>query len=196
MTAEEEVVRQGDAAATNRSEGRDGPTVHGVSVDGLAIELIAELTARGLSVAVAESLTGGLLTAKLIDPPGASAVVWGGVVAYNTELKHSLLGVDSYVLAAHGAVHPDVAGRMAVGVREHCRVSGRPADIGIATTGAAGPDPQDGQPAGTVFVGISTPAGTRVTRLALSGDRSEIRNTTVYEALLLLKNAVDELGNK
>jgi nicotinamide-nucleotide amidase len=193
MTEEENVVSDGGATGADEP---GGPYIHGVGVDGLAIELILDLTFRGLSVAVAESLTGGLLTAKLIDPPGASAVVWGGVVAYNTELKHTLLGVDSSVLAVHGAVHPDVAARMAVGVREHCRVGGRPADIGIATTGAAGPDPQDGQPAGTVFVGISTPAGTRVTALALSGDRSEIRNTTVYESLLLLKNAVDDLGNK
>jgi nicotinamide-nucleotide amidase len=193
VTAEEHVVPGGGATDPVAA---GGPYIHGVSVDGLAIELVLDLTSRGLSVAVAESLTGGLLTAKLIDPPGASAVIWGGIVAYNTELKHTLLGVDSSVLAVHGAVHPDVAARMAVGVREHCRVGGRPADIGIATTGAAGPDPQDGQPPGTVFVGISTPAGTRVTPLALSGERSEIRNTTVYEALLLLKRTVDDLGNK
>nr|WP_227497300.1 CinA family protein [Planctomonas psychrotolerans] len=165
-------------------------------MDGLAIELILELRFRGLTVAVAESLTGGLLAAKLIDPPGASAVVMGGVVAYNSALKHSLLGVESSVLAIHGAVSPDVASRMALGVRERCAVDGRPTDIGIATTGAAGPDPQDGQPPGTVYLGISTSRGTRVVPLVLDGDRPTIRNTTVYQALLLMKRTMAEFGNK
>jgi len=191
MTRDDAVRDDGERPERGGGSSHDGDTV-----DALAIELIHDLTTRGLSVAVAESLTGGLLAAKLIDPPGASAVVWGGVVAYNTELKHTLLGVDSSVLAVHGAVHPDVAARMAVGVREHCRVGGRPADIGVATTGAAGPDPQDGQPAGTVFIGVSTASGTRVTALSLAGDRGDIRAATVREALRLLRSTVDGLGNK
>ncbi|HEY2642418.1 MAG TPA: nicotinamide-nucleotide amidohydrolase family protein, partial [Galbitalea sp.] len=96
--------------------------------------VIAELTARGLTIAVAESLTGGLLVAELISVPGASAVVNGGVVAYNTALKHSLLGVDQQLLATRGAVDPDVAGQMAAGVRLACAVDGVPADLGVATT--------------------------------------------------------------
>ena len=152
----------------------------------LAANLIATLTERGMTVGVAESLTGGLLVAELIRPPGASAVVRGGIVAYNTELKHSLLGVDVSVLAVHGPVHPDVARQMAAGVRAALTVEGLPADIGISTTGVAGPDPQGGQPVGTVFVGIAIGIEIHVLELALEGDREAIRSTVVYESLLEL----------
>jgi nicotinamide-nucleotide amidase len=149
----------------------------------LAADVVAELTRRHLSIAVAESLTGGLLVAELISVPGASAVVRGGVVAYDTQLKHTILGVDAALLAAHGAVHPDVAGSMAIGVRSVCEVGGEPASIGISTTGVAGPDPQDGQSVGTVFVGISTDAGLEVLDLVLDGDRQAIRDAVVSESL-------------
>ena len=101
-----------------------------------AADLVAELTRRGLTIAVAESLTGGLLVAELIAVPGASLVVRGGVVAYATDLKEELLGVDAALLAASGPIHPDVARQMADGVRRRLG-----ADIGISTTGAAGPGP-------------------------------------------------------
>ncbi len=145
--------------------------------------MIRRLTREGLTIAVAESLTGGLLVAELINTPGASVVVLGGVVAYNTELKHSVLGVSDELLASHGAVHPDVAAQMATGVRTALAVAGEPARIGISTTGVAGPDPQDGQPVGTVFLGFAI--GDRVTtqRLALSGSRSDIRSATVEASL-------------
>jgi nicotinamide-nucleotide amidase len=145
--------------------------------------VIRRLTREGLTIAVAESLTGGLLVAELINTPGASVVVLGGVVAYNTELKHSVLGVSDELLASHGAVHPDVAAQMATGVRTALAVAGEPARIGISTTGVAGPDPQDGQPVGTVFLGFAI--GDRVTtqRLALSGSRSDIRSATVEASL-------------
>jgi nicotinamide-nucleotide amidase len=146
-------------------------------------EVIALLIERGLTIAVAESLTGGLLIASLVDVPGASAAVLGGVVAYNTELKHSLLGVDAELLAAHGAVHPDVAKQMALGVRIRLAVAGRPADVGLATTGVAGPEPQDGQPVGTVFVGIAVGAEVQSVGLTLSGSRANIRTQTVHETL-------------
>lgn len=145
-------------------------------------ELIAVLAARGLTVAVAESLTGGLLIAALIAPAGASAVVNGGVVVYNTELKHSLLGVDSALLAEHGPVHPDVARQLARNVRERLAVAGRPADIGIATTGIAGPDPQDGIPPGTVYLGLSIDDETLSRELCLSGSRDEVRASAVVAA--------------
>lgn len=151
-----------------------------------AADLVAELTRRHLTIAVAESLTGGLLVAELVGVPGASAVVRGGVVAYDTELKRTILGVDAALLATHGAVHPDVASAMAVGVRRVCEVGGEPASIGISTTGVAGPDPQDGQPVGTVFVGISTDAGIEVFRLSLHGDRQAIRAAVVSESLSML----------
>ncbi len=145
--------------------------------------LIRHLTDRGLTVAVAESLTGGQLAAELIRPAGASAVVTGGVVAYNTAVKHSLLGVDAELLAEHGAIHPLVAEQMAAGARTLLSVDGKPADIGVATTGVAGPDPQDGHAPGTVFLGLSMSGGTRSIGLTLTGDRDTIRRDTVAAAI-------------
>lgn len=149
----------------------------------LGARVIELLTARHQSIAVAESLTGGMLVAELIRTPGASAVVRGGVVAYATELKHSLLGVDAGVLAAHGAVHPDVAAQMAAGVREHLAVGGEPAHIGLSTTGVAGPDQQDGQPVGTVYLGFAIGTEVLTKHLELSGSREDIRSAVVYECL-------------
>lgn len=146
-------------------------------------ELIAVLAARGLTVAVAESLTGGELVAELTRPAGASAVVLGGVVVYATELKHSLVGVDQVLLDAHGPVHADVADQLARGVRTRLAVAGRPADIGLATTGVAGPDAQGGRPPGTVFLGLSLGDRTRVIELALTGTRAEIRRQVVQRVI-------------
>lgn len=148
-----------------------------------AAAVIATLTARHWSIAVAESLTGGLLTAELVRIPGASLVLRGGVVAYDTNIKHSLLGVDAGLLALHGAVHPDVAAQMATGVRAALAVAGEPAHVGISTTGVAGPDPQDGQPVGTVFLGFAIGDRVRTTGLQLSGTRDEIRSAVVSESL-------------
>ncbi len=145
--------------------------------------LVAELARRGLRLAVAESLTGGLLAAELIRIPGASAVVNGGIVAYATPLKHRLLGVDAELLAAEGAVHPEVARQMARGARAALAVGGRDAELGVATTGVAGPEPQDGRPPGTVYVGVSGPDGERAVELQLSGDRAAIRAETVRRAV-------------
>jgi nicotinamide-nucleotide amidase len=149
-------------------------------------EVIALLKQRGLTIAVAESLTGGLLVSELIRTPGASAVVNGGVVAYNTALKHSVLGVDAGLLAANGPVDPRVAEQMAAGVRSALAVEGTPADVGISTTGVAGPRPQDGKPVGTVYLGFAI--GTRVTSVALhlSGSRDDIRTAVVSESLTRL----------
>lgn len=152
----------------------------------LSAQIVSLLTARHYRIAVAESLTGGLLVAELIRTPGASAVVSGGVVAYNTELKHTVLGVNAEILAVHGAVHADVAAQMAAGVREHLAVAGEPAYIGISTTGVAGPDPQDGQPVGTVFLGFAIGTEVRTKQLALSGSREDIRSAVVYESLVEL----------
>jgi nicotinamide-nucleotide amidase len=118
----------------------------------IARDLISALRERGQTVAVAESLTGGLICAALIEVSGASAAVRGGVVAYATELKHRLLDVDAGLLARNGPVDPDVAAQMALGVRERLG-----ADWGLATTGVAGPDPQDGVEPGRVYVGIAGP---------------------------------------
>ena len=146
-------------------------------------EVVQRLTSRGLTIAVAESLTGGLLVAELIRTPGASAVVNGGVVAYNTAVKHSVLGVDAGLLAERGAVDPEVAEQMASGVRSALAVEGRAADIGISTTGVAGPEPQDGKPVGTVYLGFATETEVVSVALRLSGSRDGIRKAVVSESL-------------
>ncbi|PDP89008.1 damage-inducible protein CinA [Glycomyces fuscus] len=144
------------------------------------------LLAAGATCATAESLTGGLVGAHLTSVPGASGTYRGGVVAYATDAKESVLGVPGELLAEHGAVHPEVAGHMALGVR---RLLG--SDYGVAVTGVAGPDPQDGQPVGTVFVAVATPGGdTRVRRFRFTGDRGGIRYRTVEGALLLLDSTL------
>jgi len=150
------------------------------------VALVRTLIERRLTIAAAESLTGGLLTAELTSVPGASAVVLGGAVVYATELKHTLLGVDDALLAAEGPVHPEVARQLAAGVRERLAVDGRPADLGVATTGVAGPDPQGGRPVGTVYLGVASSEGSRAIALELSGDRDAIRRATVVEAVRAL----------
>ncbi|MFF2812928.1 CinA family protein [Streptomyces sp. NPDC058000] len=144
-----------------------------------ALEVLA---GRRQSLAVAESLTGGLVAGELTAVPGASRVVRGSVTAYATDVKRELLGVDGALLAARGAVDGEVARQMAGGVR---RVLG--ADWGIATTGVAGPEPQDGQPVGTVYVAVQGPDGEdAVRRLGLTGDRDRIRRDSVHAVLALL----------
>lgn len=155
-----------------------------------AAALIAELTARGETVAVAESLTGGLVVATLVGVPGASAVVRGGVVAYATPVKHSVLGVSDTLLASNGAVDPEVARQMATGVRTALAVDGAAATWGISTTGVAGPDPQDGKPVGTVFVGIASEDGATAYELHLDGDREAIRQATVSELLARMSSTI------
>ncbi|MER7752969.1 CinA family protein [Kitasatospora sp. NPDC097643] len=147
----------------------------------MAARAHAALRGAGGTVAVAESLTGGLLAAALVDVPGASATFRGSVTAYATELKASVLGVDEGLLAVHGPVHPVVAGQMAEGVR---RLLG--ATYGLATTGVAGPEPQDGQPVGTVHLAVAGPQGTLVSSHRLSGGRATIRHGAVTAALQLL----------
>lgn len=155
--------------------------------DPVQVRVLAALRRRGETLAVAESLTGGLLTARLVDVPGASAVLRGGVVAYATDLKHRLLGVDSDLLARRGPVDGEVAGRLADGAR--LRLD---ADWGLATTGVAGPQPQDGLPVGTVFLAVGGPPGRWVRRLELSGDRPQVRGAAVAAALDLLLFALGE----
>jgi nicotinamide-nucleotide amidase len=154
-------------------------------------ELLDVLVRRGETLAVAESLTGGLLAATLVDVPGASRAFRGGLVAYATDLKASLAGVPADLLAAVGPVHGDVAAALALGARTRCA-----ADWGLATTGVAGPDPQEGAPVGTVFVAISSavPGGRDAGRqLHLDGSRAAIRAGTVAAALELLATVVGEL---
>jgi nicotinamide-nucleotide amidase len=148
----------------------------------LLAALHADLRELEATVAVAESLTGGLLTAALTDTPGASATVRGGLVVYATPLKASLAGVPAQLLAERGAVDPDVAVALARGARSRLD-----ATYGLGVTGVAGPDPQDGKPVGTVFVALAGPDGEVVAERALAGDRAAIRVGAVAAALDVLK---------
>ncbi len=156
--------------------------------------LIDGLARSQLTVASAESLTGGLLTAVLTEVPGASAVVRGGLIVYATELKHNLAGIDAHLLAARGPVDPDVAMALATGVRSACGSS-----VGLGLTGVAGPDAQNGVPVGTWYVGLSWGGGSRLTshlpqQSATSygpGSRAQIRNAAVQAAVELLESLID-----
>ena len=166
-----------------------------------AADVVRLLTVRGEVLAVAESLTGGLVAAEITSVPGASKAFRGSVTAYATELKREVLGVDAQLLAARGAVDAQVAAQMAAGVRKALG-----ADWGIATTGVAGPDAQDGRPVGTVFVAVDGPfgpgagsaSGGKVKALRLNGSRAEIRRESVRSvlALLLEELAGEQTGNE
>lgn len=150
-----------------------------------AIELAAlhaELRELGATVAVAESLTGGLLTAALTDTPGASLTVRGGLVVYAGELKARLAGVPAALLEERGAVDPDVALALARGARARLG-----ATYGLGVTGVAGPDPQDGKAVGTVFLALAGPADETVAERGFPGDRAAIRAAAVEAALDILK---------
>ena len=154
----------------------------------LARRAVELLTASGQTVAVAESLTGGLVTGALTSIAGASVVVRGGVVAYATDLKAVLLGVPADLLARQGPVDPQVAMAMAGGVR---RLLG--ATYGVATTGVAGPGPADGKPQGTVFVAVAGQSETFCDGLeGVPGDRQQVRDATVRWALSALVRALRE----
>ena len=132
-------------------------------------------------MACAESITGGGLADLLSGTPGASATYVGGVVSYATRVKRELLGVTAAIV-----VSADCASQMASGVRKLMD-----ADWAVSTTGVAGPETQDDQPVGTVFVGVSGPHGESVRRLDLEGDRAQIRALARREAVQVL---LDELA--
>ena len=147
------------------------------------------LARRSETVAVAESLTGGLLSATLVEAPGASATYRGGLIVYATDLKASLAGVSAELLDERGPVDREVAEQLALGAVRRCG-----ADWGVATTGVAGPDPQGGQPPGTVWLAIAGPRaadGARSYRLSLEGSRAEIIRATVAAALGLLAEELE-----
>lgn len=149
------------------------------------VHLLAE---RGETLAAAESLTGGLLSSTIVEIAGVSKVFRGGLVVYATDLKATLAGVPEAMLDACGPVDPDVAVELAKGARRRCG-----ADWGLATTGVAGPEPQDGVPVGRVYVAAAGPTGARVRELDLAGSRDEIRKASVTAALDLLRDAVSSL---
>lgn len=147
----------------------------------LARRVLDRLTARGLTVAVAESLTGGLLMATLTAIPGASSVVMGGVVSYSNSVKQQVLGVDADLLREHGPVQRTVAEQMASEVASLCG-----ADVGVATTGVAGPGDHDGVAAGTFWVAVSVLGQTEARLGQVDGSRSGVRAAAASSGMELL----------
>jgi nicotinamide-nucleotide amidase len=154
-------------------------------VDDEARGLVADLTARRQTVATAESLTAGLLTATLAGVPGASAVLLGGLVTYTEATKIALAGVAPEVLADVGPVAAPTARALAVGARQRCS-----ATWGVGLTGVAGPEPHGGHPVGTVFLGVVGPPASglsEVFELHLEGSRWDIRRSAVHAAIVALR---------
>ena len=155
-----------------------------------AAEVISFLESKGMKLAFAESLTGGMLCSEFVNVAGASKVVLGSVVAYQTELKSSALGVSSELLAKVGAVDPEVALKMAEGIRSRFALQmllDTDQVIGVSTTGVAGPDTQDGKPVGLVYMAISGPKGEQVYEEQIAGDRAAIRTRAVELAVQHLR---------
>lgn len=149
--------------------------------------LLSALTARGATVATAESLTGGQLAAALTSVPGSSAAYAGGVVSYATAVKGSLLGVPADLVAEHGVVSRACARAMATGARDLLATT-----YAVATTGVAGPEEQEGKPVGTAYVAVAGPDGVTVTELSLAGDRAGIQALAVAAAVSALAAMVED----
>ena len=151
----------------------------------LETRLVAACKAKGVSLATAESCTGGQIAARITSVPGSSAVFLGGVVSYANAVKRDVLGVSAAILDGVGAVSAECAGAMAVGVRERVK-----ADVAVSVTGIAGPDggtPQ--KPVGLVYLGVASAAGVSVERHLFSGDRQAVRQQAADRALTLLLEA-------
>lgn len=155
-------------------------------VDDAARALVALLTARGETVATAESLTAGLLAATLAGVPGASLVLSGGLVTYTVETKVTLAGVPRELLDEVGPVAAPTASALAEGARDRCA-----ATWGVGLTGVAGPEPHGGHPVGTVYLGLAGPGSTEVAQLQLDGSRWEIRIAAVHAAIGRLHRLVE-----
>lgn len=151
----------------------------------VARAVVIAATLAGRTVATAESLTAGLIASTLASVPGASLVLRGGIIAYATELKVSLLGVPESLISRGGVIQTPVAEAMAEGAR---RATG--ADYALACTGVAGPDEQDGHPVGEVHVAVAGPGSMRTHSLTLHGSRDDIRHGTVLIVLGMLLDAL------
>jgi len=150
-----------------------------------AERLIAELAARHLTCATAESCTGGGVGSALTAVPGSSAVFLGGVISYANAVKRDVLGVPSAILDGEGPVSAACAEWMAIGVRALLKT-----DLAVSVTGLAGPGGDGVRPAGFVWFGLATPAGVRTENRVFPGDRAAVRAAAVEHALSLLLSAL------
>jgi PncC family amidohydrolase len=148
------------------------------------------LSEAGMTIAVAESCSGGLLGAALTAIPGSSTYVRGGIIAYADDVKADQLGVGRHLLATHGAVSAEVATAMAAGARQRFD-----ATIGVGITGVAGPAASEGKPAGLVFVAVTMPGSSRVIRLDEDRGREANRAHAVHAALALVAGALETAPN-
>ncbi len=170
-----------DETVRQIAESGVGKYIYGIDVQSLENALVQELAHRGLTLACAESCTGGLVAKRIVDISGCSAVLLGGAVTYANEAKIRMLNVSPQTLDEYGAVSAETAAEMARGIRLALG-----ADIGVSTTGIAGPGGgNDEKPVGTVYVGISTEKGESVEKLSLSPmrDRDFIRFVSASNAL-------------
>ncbi len=179
------IVLSGGSADKGAEEiyARLGDRVFGEGDTTLANVVLDLLEKKRRTIAIAESVTGGMASSLLVDQPGASAVFLGGIVAYATEQKHALLGVPKSVLKKHGPASEEVAARMARGVRRKLGAS-----VGLATTGVAGPESDErGVPAGKGYVAVASSRGTEVKKLECIGDRESIRHRFAWQAFDLVR---------
>ncbi len=161
-----------------------GDLVFGIDADTMESVVAAQLVQRSFTLGLAESLTGGLIAARLVGVPGASDWFRGGVVSYSSDVKFDVLGVERGPVVSARA-----ARQMASGARH---VLG--ADIGLSVTGVAGPDEQEGHPVGTVFVGLAIGQGTpEAVELRLPGDRERVRQYAAVSALNILRQRIESL---
>lgn len=173
-------------SAPSAAGSRAGAVAQDPDIDGLAAGIVSAATEKGITLGTAESLTGGLIAAAITSVPGSSAVLAGGVVSYALDVKSGVLGVDAKMLEAHGAVNADTACQMARGVRERLGV-----DMAVSATGIAGPGgAEPGKPVGTVYIGIATPTDVRAEVFHFGGNREEVREQSVSEALKMLAAAI------
>ena len=179
-TVEEAEALMAPVEAELRS--RIGKHIYGLDQTNLEQAVVAKLIDAGMTVAVAESCTGGGLGARLTSVPGSSAAFLGGVISYSNEAKSSLLGVDTEAIGAHGAVSEPVAREMARGARKHLG-----ADFGISITGVAGPEGGTAEkPVGLVYIGLAKACGERVTENHFIGIREDVRRRSTQVALQML----------
>jgi nicotinamide-nucleotide amidase len=161
------------------------------------VNIVETARAQGLFLAVAESLTGGQVTAALIDTAGASEVVLGGLVTYQDALKEQLLGVSPALIASQSSVDPEVAAQMAQGVRAKLALKcGKDPKwvIGLATTGVAGPDPVGPHKSGTVFVAVASENGVKVFAHEFLGERPAVREQATAAALESIAEEIQYLA--
>ncbi len=194
ITAKADTVEQANALCDPviaEIRERLGNAVYGVDAGGLAKRVVSLLTEKEMKIATAESCTAGLLSGRLTEVPGVSAVFECGIAAYSKEIKHQMLGVPESILEQRGAVSPETAGAMAVGAR---RAGG--ADIGIGITGVAGPDTSEGKAVGTVYVALADEKRVWVKKVFAGHgdeDREYIRNMATLYALDMSRRYLEAL---